>query len=150
MVCSAPYRDGVSALMPFLDEIAARLTAQGVGVVGTSIFLSSKSVIPAGAGPYLTIVETGGSGSAKTQNNTATERPTAQLTARGASYPSARTMLAAAYTALGGANGLHNVTLSGVFYLSVTARQATATDVGMDEAGRAMVVLNIDAEKQPS
>jgi hypothetical protein len=141
--------------MPFPDEIAARLVAEGVGVMGTSaglpnsIYVSSKAAIPSSGGPFLTLIETGGSGSSKTQNDTATEHPTLQLTARGTTYPSARAMLADAYAALGGANGLYNTFLSGVYYLSLTARQATATDVGMDDSGRPMVVLNFDFEKQP-
>jgi len=59
-------------------------------------------------------------------------------------------MLQAAYAALGGPNGLHNVTLSGVIYLSITARQGV-TDTGKDETGRrATFTFNIDAEKEPS
>ena len=61
----------------------------------------------------------------------------------------ARLMLQAAYDALGGANGLWNVELSGVFYLSVTARQCV-TDTGKDENGRQTFTFNIDAEKCPS
>lgn len=135
--------------MPFLDEIAAKLVSAGVGTIGTNILLSSKAVIPTGAGPYLSLIETGGSGSVRTQNNTAIERPTAQISARASSYPVARTMLKTAYDALGGANGLHNVTLSGVFYLSIVPRQQII-DIGLDDPGRAMVAFNIDAEKQPS
>lgn len=135
--------------MAFLDEIAARLVSQGVGVLGTNIFLSSKTAIPSGNGPYLTLTETGGTGADRTQNNTALERPTAQLHARASSYLTARAMLKAAYLALGGPNGLHNVTLSGTWYLSVTARQ-NITDIGLDDAGRASVVFNIDAVKNPS
>ena len=135
--------------MPFLDEIAAKLVAKGVGVSGTSIFVSSKAVIPTGNGPYLVLIETGGSGPARTQNDTATQRPTAQISVRAVAYPTARTMLKAAYDALGGANGLWNVMLSGTMYLSITARQEP-TDIGLDGAGRPMVAFNIAVEKQPS
>ena len=135
--------------MPFLDEIAARLVTQGVGTLGTNIFASSKAVIPVGNGPYLTLIETGGSGSAKTQNDTATERPTAQLSCRASTVSAARTMLKAAYDALGGANGLYNATLSGTMYLSITARP-NITDIGFDSAGRAFLTFNIDVEKAPS
>lgn len=134
--------------MAFIYEIKDRLVAQGVGTYGTNIFIGAKAVIPAGAGPYLSLVETGGSGAARTQNGFSTERPSAKLTCRATTLPAARTMLQAAYDALGGADGLHNITL-GVWYLSVTPTQSI-TDIGTDEAGRAMVVFNIDAEKQPS
>lgn len=136
--------------MPFLDEIVGRLIEQGVGTLASNIFKGSNAVIPASGGPFLSIAETGGTSSAKTQNDTATERPTAQLRVRADDYKDARAMLTGAYAALGGANGLYNVTLSGVFYLSITARQGP-TDMGKEEGtGRAQLVFNIDAEKQPS
>lgn len=134
--------------MAFLDEIAARLVAQGVGVLGTNIFGTSRSVVPPGDGPFLSLTETGGTGSAKTQNDTATERPTAQILARAKNASDARAMLINAYVALGGANGLYNVSLSGRSYLSIIARQ-TPTDVGLDDAGRIMYSFNVDVEKAP-
>jgi hypothetical protein len=135
--------------MPFLDEVAAALVAAGVGTLNGNIFVSSAAIVPVGDGPYVVLVESGGSGSTKTQNNTAIENPTAQISCRAKRYVDARTKLKAAYDALGGANGLYNVTLSGTFYLKITARQGP-TDIGLDGAGRAMVAYNIDAEKSPS
>lgn len=134
--------------MAFLDDLAARLVSRGVGVIGTSIFMSSKAQIPSGAGPYLSIAETGGSGPTRIQNKVtpATQRPTAQIAVRASSYPVARTMAKAAYDAL---DGIYNTTLSSTMYLSVTARQEP-TDLGLDDIGRAMLVFNIDAEKAPS
>jgi hypothetical protein len=132
--------------MPFLDELAGWLVGAGVGVLNHDIFVSSAAIVPPGDGPYLILVETGGSGSSKTQNNTATENPTAQISCRAKKYAAARTMLNAAYEAFGGANGVYNVSLGGTFYLKVTARQ-NPTDVGLDGAGRAMVAYNVDAER---
>lgn len=134
----------------FAYEIRDRLVTQGMGVYGTNIFIGSKAVIPSGNGPYLTLVETGGSGSAKTQNSTATERPTLQIVARASTSAAARTMLAAAYAALGGANGLYNVTLGSAYYLGITSRQSTPADIELDEAARAMFSMNFDVEKAPS
>lgn len=133
----------------FIDEISARLVTQGVGVEGVNLFTSSKASIPSGDGPYMTLLETGGSGASLTHNDTATEHPTAQILARASTYPAARAMCAAAYMALGGPNGLFNISLSGVFYLSIKARQ-NPTDMGLDEETRATVVFNIECEKQPS
>lgn len=135
--------------MPFLDEIAAKLVAEGVGTKGGSIFLGSSAKIPVGDGPYLTLTETGGSGAVRNHNGTPVERPTAQILVRAKYYDAARTMLNAAYTALGGAKGLHNVTLSSVFYQSIVPRQQI-TDIGPDEQSRVMLVYNIEVEKQPS
>lgn len=139
----------------FLDEIAAKLVASGIGVLGTNLFLSSKAVIPSGPGPYITLTETGGAAvggfrgeGSRIQNKVgvATAHPTAQVSVRASTYPIARAKAKDAFLVL---DGIYNTTLSGVFYLSITARQEP-TDVGLDEAGRVIVVFNIDCEKQPS
>ena len=135
--------------MAFVDEIIEQLVREGVGRVGSTILTGTGAVIPRGDGPFLSLVETGGTTSAKTHNNTATGRPTLQLKARASDQRQARAMLKAAYNALGGENGLHNVILSDTFYLRIVARQEP-TDTGQDEAGRATFAFNIEVEKQPS
>lgn len=139
----------------FLDEIAARLVAQNVGVLGTNIFLSSAAKLPAGDGPYLTLTETGGAAvggfrgeGGRIQNAAGrhVQSPGAQVAVRAKTYQAARTMSKAAYLAL---DGVWNTTLSSVFYVSITARQEP-TDLGLDENGRVVIVFNIDAVKQPS
>lgn len=135
--------------MPLLDELITRLVTQSVGTFGTDIFAGSGAVIPTGNGPYLSLTETGGSAPSGTQNDTAVENPTVQIAARAKSSVDARAKLKLAYTALGGANGLHNITLSGTFYLKIKPRQGI-TDIGKDDPGRPMCAFNIDAEKQPS
>lgn len=135
--------------MPVLDEIADRLVAQGVGVKGSNIFLGSNANIPSGDGPYLSLTETGGTGSRRTHNGTAVAQPTVQLLCRARSYSVARTMLRNAFLALGGDQGLHQVTLGATAYLSITPRQQP-TDIGLDGQTRPMIVFNIDVMKQPS
>lgn len=135
--------------MAFIDEISTRLVSEGVGSTNSNILWGSGSVVPVGNGPYLSLVETGGYGSMKTQNGIAIERPTMLLLARAKHSADARLMLKNAYNALGGANGLFNITLSGVFYLSLKARSIPA-DTGKDAANRVMFSFNIDCEKYPS
>lgn len=135
----------------FLDEIAARLVSAGVGVLGTTLFLSSAAKLPAGNGPYITLTETGGptpgrGGRVHNEAGTHVQSPTAQIAVRAKSYVEARTKAKAAYQAL---DGTWNTTIAGVFYQQITARQEP-TDVGLDESGRVVVVFNIDALKQPS
>jgi hypothetical protein len=132
----------------FLDEIAARLVAQGVGILGSSIILGSKGVIPEGDGPYISLTETGGSGPTRIHNIAGAnpQRPTAQIAVRARSYLVARAKAKEAYLAL---NGVWNTTISGVFYQKITARQEP-TDIGLDDEKRPMIVFNIDAEKAPS
>jgi hypothetical protein len=132
-----------------IDEICDRLVVKGVGAMNLTIFTGSRANIPTGSGPYLSVVSTGGTGSSKTHNNTATQRPTLSLTSRASAPLLAYALARAAYDALGGENGLHNITLSGVFYLRIVARQEP-TDIGADSSGRTMWVFNIDVEKEPS
>lgn len=136
--------------MAVLDEIAARLVGEGIGAIDSKIFLSSRAKLPAGDGPFLTVIETGGTAPARTQNNTATERPSVQLKAYGVSYHAARALLKAAFNALGGVNGLHNITLSGIQYVSIKPRTGFA-DTGLDATGaRVTLVCMVDVEKEPS
>jgi hypothetical protein len=137
--------------MAFHLEIIGRFVSQGVGTyVGSSrnIFSGSKAVIPDGDGGYLSVIETGGTGPARTQAN-ATQRPGAQIVGRSKNPITARALAVAAYNACGGENGLHNVVLSGVAYVRLSVRQEV-TDIGEDTKGRARFAFNIDAEKKPS
>lgn len=141
--------------MPFLDEILAKLIADGVGTPNVTLGATSKTPLPANIGqpggpPYFIVIrETGGTGPVRTQQN-GTQRPSAQLLSRSLSYATARAALQAAYDSLGGVNGLHDVVLSGTRYISITPRQEIS-DVGIDETNnQVMVVFNIDAEKAPS
>lgn len=133
----------------FLDEIAARLVAQGVGAVGASIFKGSKADIPTGDGPYISLTESGGSGSLRTHNGTPVAQPTAQILCRAKSYLVARLKIKDAFAAFGGDQGLHNVTLSGVFYQNIVPRQQP-TDIGLDDLKRPMLAFNIECQKDPS
>lgn len=135
--------------MPFLDEIANRIEEQGAGTLGTDMFLSSKASIPSGNGPIISITETGGTTSRRTQNNTATQRPSASIIVRASTYPAARARAVLVYEALGGDNGLANTFLMGTFYQSIVPKQQL-TDLGLDDLSRARVVFNIEAEKVPS
>jgi len=84
----------------FLEEIVAYL--ESLGVVSGNVFVSTRASIPSGEGPYLSIVETGGTGSITEQNSDspAFQRPGAQIVARAGDYVAARTLARAAYDAL--------------------------------------------------
>lgn len=133
--------------MSLLDDLATRLVAQGVGVLGTSIFLSSKAIIPTGTGPYLSLNMTGGVAPTRIQNKTSanTLRPTVQVLVRASTFQVAYVMALAAFQAL---DGIFNTSLSSTFYLKITARQ-DITDMGLDGSGRIQLVFNIDVEKVP-
>ena len=133
--------------MTFLDEIAARGVALGLGVIGTSIFLSSKAVIPTGNGPYTSLTATGGAGAQYVQNaNTPfAQRPGVQVLVRASAYPVAEAKAREWYNAL----TLRNTTLSGTFYQDLLPTQEPF-DLGLDATGRAQVAFNVMATKRPS
>ena len=142
--------------MPFLDDVAAKLAIDGVGVLGVNIFESSAAIIPVGMGPYLSLWDTGGMAPTRVQNSRPpnTQRPTAQVLVRAGriagvqeAYPAARAMAMAAYVSL---DGYFNVMINGTFYLSLMARQEIV-DMGLDATGlRVQVIFNIQAEKSAS
>lgn len=135
--------------MPFIEEIEAKLVLDGVGIHGTSIILGRKGVIPAGDGPFMTLIQTGGLGATRIHNHDGahTQRATAQIMVRAKAANVARAMADAAYVSL---DGKFNLTLSGTFYQKIVARQEVE-DLGPEEGtGRAMYGFNIEVEKDPS
>lgn len=64
----------------WLQELAALLEEENLGVVNETIFLSSAVSIPGGDGPYLTIHDTGGTGRDHIHNDVAGyQRPSAKV-----------------------------------------------------------------------
>jgi hypothetical protein len=87
----------------FIEEVIAILRAtQPTWRFGRDIFATTAASIPEGEGPYLEIIETGGPGGSKIQNQIppAYLRPGAQIVARAKDPSAARTMAWAAWTAL--------------------------------------------------
>ena len=133
----------------FLDDLMAVLVAAGVGTKSVDIFATSASQMPTGIGPYLSLIETGGTAPERTHNTIhppAYQRPGAQITVRAKSYAAARVMAKNAYDALG---GVRNTTISGVWYREISPVQEPF-DLGLDENGRARVVFNVYGIKRPS
>lgn len=133
-------------------DIKDRLVAQGVGTYGLSsdtITIGSKAVIPPASnpGPLIHLMESGGGGFDRTHNGSSTALPTCQISVRAASYDLAYAKILQAFVAMGGADGLHNITLSGTFYQSLVPRQ-NITDIGLDAASRQQFAVNYEAENQ--
>ena len=139
--------------MPLLDELADYIVAANIARQGGTtgnLFQGSASTIPTGDGPYMSLIEYGGIEGAGTQNNTGTERPSAQIMARGKSAVATRAMVKQAWLLFGGVEGIHNVTLGSTGYVKIKPKQSV-TDLQQEPGtGRAMYGFNIDAEKQPS
>lgn len=90
--------------MPFLDELAEHLKDEGVGVVGSTILLTSKSVLPpaTNVGPFLMLRDTGGFFPLLIQNDVlgaGLERPGAILVSHAKDPNEARVQARRAYKA---------------------------------------------------
>lgn len=129
----------------FLDDLVYLLENNSIGTQGVNIFVSSKATIPTGNGPYLTIIETGGTSPDYVQGQItpAYARPAAQLMCRGISYPAVRTMLSNALAVLCAVN---NQAVNGTRYLWIHAMQEIG-DRGLDQMDRATVGVNVIAQK---
>jgi|SRR5579864_8535052 len=136
--------------MPWLEEIVNVLENASVGVAGATIFAGSRAIIPAGAGPFLSVRETGGTKPLKTQETTgshvAYQEPGAQVVVRGADEVFTRAMTVNAYNAL---LAVRNQTILGTWYLWINALQEPI-DLGLDGQQRIKLAFNIMGRKRPS
>lgn len=135
-----------------LDELASIFVAASVGLIDTNIFLGTGKPIPPppATGPFLSLIETGGSGSEGTHNSTllpAYVNPHVQLYARGADYKLTRAVLDAAYVAV---FPIRNRLVAGVWWRSVNVL-GEIMDLGRDpDSGRINLTLNIRITRRPN
>lgn len=93
----------------FLVNLASLISTAGLGTLGTNMWYGSKAQIPqTGAGPFISLISTGGLSSQQTHNGSKITRPTAQIITRADSYVVAETRANAIYAAL---DGRHNITI---------------------------------------
>lgn len=117
--------------MPFLEEIKRTIIGTSPSPTSAQVFLSSRAGRPAGDGPFVFIIETGGTFALRTQNvSNRYERPTAQISVTATDYVDARQMARAI------ADSLRSVrnTVLGAYSVSITTltrvgTTATATSV---------------------
>lgn len=132
--------------MALLDEIGDYLSSQGVGTVGTTLFLGQMPDTPDAA---VAVLEYGGVEPVRTMSSSpAYERPRIQITARAATYPVARSKAQQAWNALDGI-GNRNLGSPGVRYVFIEALQSPFS-IGSDQNGRARSAFNCQIMKQVS
>lgn len=132
----------------FADEIAARLVADGIFTQAT-IYIGLKLTVPAGAGPFIQLVETGGSGPERTQNSVtkpAYVRPSMQLLITSSSQATNEAKAKAVYDSL---VKVRNMTLSGTWYREINPDQEPF-DFPLDGSQRPRRGFNISTIKRPS
>lgn len=132
--------------MPWLEDIESLIASGGVAVSNVTMFLSTAAIIPAGDGPYLLIVETGGMAPERLHTDSdgrldapAYERPMAQIVVRAQNYFAARAMSRAAFDVV---DGIYNTTINGCWYREIYALQRPF-DMGPDDTKRVRVAFNI-------
>jgi hypothetical protein len=93
----------------FEEDIAMFITSAGLGVLGSSLYIGPLALLQPGAGPYTTLIDTGGAQPVETHDGALYERISFQVLVRGASYAAARGRALAIWSAL---DGLRNVTVA--------------------------------------
>ena len=132
----------------FAEDLIYLFERGNIGVYGRTLFKGSKARIPAGPGPFTSVIETGGSKAEGTHNDgpQAYIHPSAQLVFRAEEYDVARAKARDAYSLL---SGVMNQFVNGTWWRDVTIVQEPF-DLQEDEVGRARVVFNIDVTMRQS
>lgn len=132
-----------------LDEVSAYLAANGIGTVGTDIFLG---FMPDKPDACVTLYETGGLEPYRAMRSAAgqpvAERPGLQVVCRNTTYEYV-TARAKAKSVNALLDGLGDVTMTGTRYLWMAARQSPFL-MGRDENTRVMIAQNFDVVKELS
>jgi hypothetical protein len=137
------------AASTFTADLVLLLQNAGLGTYGTNIFKGQKAIIPAGAGPYFTIIVTGGEGASGTHNLSRTEvayeRPSAQIVCRAARFEDAETAIQTAYASLSFVDRFVN----GTWWRKCRPTQEPM-ELPLDDKARVRLVFNIETEKRVS
>jgi hypothetical protein len=142
--------------MGFTAELHWIMSGDSVGIPRVNMFGSSAKVLPTGAGPFLSVIETGGTTPENTQNSVivpAYQMPGAQIVVRADSSPVAEAMARAAYNSLVKTRnqlvGSGAVSATGTWYRKIRPLQEPF-DLGLDSQGRERWAFNVLGDKRPS
>lgn len=129
------------------EDLQWLIEQAGLGTYGTSLFKGSKATYPIGDGPYVTIIETGGTAPEGTHNSPtkpAYVRPSVQIVTRAKKRDDARNRAQALYLLL---YPVRDQFVNGTWWRSVTVVQEPF-DLGVDDAGRIRFAFNINVVKR--
>jgi hypothetical protein len=144
----------MSITSTFAADLIFLFEGAGLGLAYTglnrNIFKGSKAVIPSiGAGPWVSIILTGGDGDEGTHNlsplTIAYERPSAQIVCRAEAYEDAEALAHSLYMLL----NFVNTFVNGTWWRICTPKQEPF-DLGTDSVGKPRVAFNIDCVKRLS
>jgi hypothetical protein len=104
------YRTDDASLSPIWEQsIAALISTAGLGSLGTAVFIGPAATIPAGNGPFISIINTGGPAPRETHNGDFHDRLSCQILVRASTHSAAYDRALAIYRAIG---KLHDVTVT--------------------------------------
>lgn len=90
----------------FEEEIGRLIFDANEGTFGTDMFIGPNVSLPTGAGPYTTIIDTGGTSPLETHDGSKYERMSCQIVVRATNRQAARTRALAIWRALDGRRNL--------------------------------------------
>lgn len=133
----------------YLDDIISLLTQAGLGNYGVGIFKGPKALYPAGPGPFITVISSGGGGDEGTHNlsrdQIAYERPDAQIVARAEDYDVADAAIQVAFQSL----NFYDRFVNGTWW-RVCSPKSEPFDLPVDGQGRVRRAFNLATVKRVS
>lgn len=93
----------------FEESIVSILAGQGLATSGVDTFIGPRAEIPATAGPFVSIIDTGGIDTLETHDGARYDRLSFQIIVRGTNYATARGRALSIWSAL---DGTRNVTVA--------------------------------------
>ncbi len=132
--------------MDFLVDMGTELVNRGVATVGMLLY-GTKSGVPAGSGPYVSLIDSGGTGRDRIQNAAggAYRYPGAMVQVRGVARQATH---AKALEIAGVLDEINNKVINDTFYRSVRTLQEPG-DMGLDDTNQRIVFwFNILGDRQ--
>lgn len=80
------YFDAATPPVNFEREVCQFIANAGYGTLSTDMFFGLKVVLPAGDGPYVTVIQTSGLPTKETHNGDRYEQPTCQIVVTALDY----------------------------------------------------------------
>ena len=91
-----------SPVNKFEENLVSLFSGSNIAVLGVDTFIGRKVVVPDGAGPFISIIDTGGRQPERTQTGEVYERLSAQVVVRATGYAAARSRALAIWRILDG------------------------------------------------